>query len=295
MLTAALSGLSLATAYVLAAPYADNVLPFLTRRDDPDQVSKMTHSYSSSVGWTNSKDRILAVTGDIQLPGIKLLAHGGNISASAWVQLDGDSCKDNALMVGIDMTTNDAGVSTVYEAWTAVFPGPGKVPIRADNTGSGCSNLSFAINDTITLSVNTTGSGPPLLMVSNKKSPGAVCTPSLSATPSLCNRDASWHLGRTDNNASALVNTTNNDLLFANAFASYLLNATGVDSSNATAADGGNMTVVSVGPSGSALDVDRQNITDRAQEHRLLKSDVDISCMVADDKTVKCHQKNNGA
>ena len=59
------------------------------------------------------QEHVVSIHGDIVLPSLRATDRG-NISASAWVQIDGDSCDTAALMAGIDMTLVGSN-TTIYE------------------------------------------------------------------------------------------------------------------------------------------------------------------------------------
>ncbi|VDC05748.1 unnamed protein product [Peniophora sp. CBMAI 1063] len=276
----------LATIAVQALPHAP---ANLWRRDDDAQIYDMTDHYSARAGWTNANASVLSIHGEVRLPWIRTPDGGNNDSVSVWVQIDGDSCLSDALMAGIDMTrVNDQDMA--YEAWWAGYPSPGKT--RFNQTIDGCDpDNDFRVDETVHLMVDTSDAAEIRLMVNN-------CTHSILAKPldaALCSKDASWHLGRTDNNGTGLVVSDSNDLEFTSAFATFAYDTLGTDGAGSVNTTNGTATAT-VGLDGiTPADSPHpgMRIVNPAYSHTITKHDITVSCgFGSDPTTVTCHQKD---
>ena len=135
-------------------------------------------------------------------------------------------------------------------------------------------------------------------------SPDNACTRTIQSSDKLgaspCRRDASWHLGRTDNNATGLITAKHGyDFVFDNAMALYEYNGAGANASNSSTT-ANNTLVVMVGLDGKARDSDVSadvTVVDEVfYNHTINKNDVRVTCGRNDATTVLCTQvqKVNG-
>ena len=169
-------------------------------------------------------------------------------------------------------------------------------------SNSTCNPDNFKTSDSVHLMVDMNEDSGFTLTVA---SPDNACTQTIQSSDKLgaspCKRDASWHLGRTDNNATGLITAEYGyDFVFDNAVAQYEYNGAGVNASNSSTT-ANDTPVIMVGLDGKARDSNNAStsvtvVDEVFYNHTINKYDIKVTCGRKDATTVLCTQvqKVNG-
>lgn len=143
--------------------------------DTSETADDATTKYSSNwSGAVNSGTGFTYVTGTIAVPS----ASGGDgTGASAWVGIDGESCKGALIQTGINLFGDGT-----YGAWYEWIP----------DHATSFSNFPISVGDQIQMSINVTSSTSGVATLENLSSGGSVTHNFKNPPSTLCQNSAEW-------------------------------------------------------------------------------------------------------
>ncbi|KAN0094761.1 Peptidase A4 family domain containing protein [Tylopilus felleus] len=134
-----------------------------------------TDNWAGAV-WAKGKGTFNSVTGTFAVP---TPSGAQGTSASAWVGIDGDSCKAGILQTGVDFTVSSNGPT--YSSWYEWYPAPSYE----------FTNFPISAGDVIKLSVTLSSLTAGTITIENTTK-NKVVTEHVTSTTPLCGQNAEW-------------------------------------------------------------------------------------------------------
>jgi len=174
---------------VLADRRRERQSRILDRIEQPANAASDGVQYSrnwSGAVWEENDGTFTYVTGTFNVP---TPSGQSGSAASAWVCIDGDTCANAILQVGVDFTVTDDGVS--YDAWYEWYP----------DYAYYFSDFSMSGGDVIKVSVIATSTTSGSAQVENLSN-GQSASQQLSSAYALCGQNAEWIVEDFDDNGA---------------------------------------------------------------------------------------------
>ncbi|KAG9313784.1 peptidase A4 family-domain-containing protein [Chiua virens] len=125
--------------------------------------------------WDESAATFTSITGTFTVPTLT----GPDGAASAWVGIDGDTCKSAILQTGVDFTIRNG--ETSYDAWYEWFP----------DSAYDFSGINITAGDVMRVTVTASSTTSGNATIENLTNGRTVST-SLNSTSPLCKQNAEW-------------------------------------------------------------------------------------------------------
>jgi len=160
----------------------------------------------SGFAYTEPAGTIVAITGTFSVPTPKAPSGDSSASASAWVGIDGDTCTDTILQIGIDFTVESGEVS--YNAWYEWYP----------NSAYDFSGITISAGDAIALTITATSTSAGTAVIENVTT-GHKLSKLITGSPALCEENAEWIVESYDVGASPVPFADFGTVTWTNAYA----------------------------------------------------------------------------
>ncbi|KAJ7939842.1 acid proteinase [Mycena leptocephala] len=160
---------------------ADGVTEKLLSARKNGDPAVITSTNWAGVGMESPANTYKSVTGTLVVPHLQPAAGGASTryyGGSAWVGMDGMTCKTSFMTAGIDLIYFNESI--MANAWTEVYPDPGV-------------NMAMTVNagDSIQLTITATSTTSGTAVVENVSN-GQSSTVQLTTTSPLCLANAEW-------------------------------------------------------------------------------------------------------